>query len=77
LHKNFGYDDDAVIKMLEQCMEELRKAKMDLPPPPEPDELPKGKFGEFKEPTTNALIGRRKETFSEVEKTVTDTVILK
>ncbi|XP_053669039.1 mucin-5AC-like [Anopheles marshallii] len=74
---DFGYDDDAVIKSLEQCMEELRKAGLELPPPPSEIELPKKKFGIFVEPTPAAQIGRRKQEFSETEKDVTETVKLK
>uniref|UniRef100_A0A182VXT3 Rab-GAP TBC domain-containing protein n=1 Tax=Anopheles minimus TaxID=112268 RepID=A0A182VXT3_9DIPT len=77
LCKNFGYDDDAVIKSLEQCMEELRKAGLELPPPPSEIELPKKEFGIFVEPTAAAQIGRRKQEFTETEKEVTETVKLK
>uniref|UniRef100_A0A182NFV6 Rab-GAP TBC domain-containing protein n=1 Tax=Anopheles dirus TaxID=7168 RepID=A0A182NFV6_9DIPT len=74
---DFGYDDDAVIKSLEQCMEELRKAGLELPPPPGEIELPKKEFGVFVEPTPAAQIGRRKQEFTETEKEVTETVKLK
>lgn len=30
-------------------MDELKKAKMDLPPPPAPNEKPQKPFGEFQE----------------------------
>lgn len=33
LSKNFYYDDDFVIEQLHATMTELRRAKMDLPPP--------------------------------------------
>uniref|UniRef100_A0A182QJA5 Rab-GAP TBC domain-containing protein n=1 Tax=Anopheles farauti TaxID=69004 RepID=A0A182QJA5_9DIPT len=74
---DFGYDDDTVIKNLEQCMEELRKAGLELPPPPGEIELPKKEFGVFVEPTAAAQIGRRKQEFTETEKEVTETVKLK
>ncbi|XP_055694336.1 USP6 N-terminal-like protein [Lutzomyia longipalpis] len=76
LHTDFGYDDDYVIKTLEQCMEELRKHKLDLPPPPGANELPKRPFGEFREPSIESKIGRRKSIFSETEREVTENVIL-
>lgn len=75
LPKDFGYDDDYVIKALEQCCEELRKAKMELPPPPEPNELPQKPFGVFVEPTKDEKIGHRKSDFTEIEKEVTENVI--
>lgn len=56
LHSDFGYDDDYVIKTLEQSMEELRKAKMDLPPPAQPNEFPQRPFGVFQEPNFEAKV---------------------
>lgn len=50
LNKNFGYTDDYVIKVLEQSMSDLRRYKMDLPPPPHESELPKYECGRFIEP---------------------------
>lgn len=76
LQKDFGYDDDVVIKAYEQCSEDLRKAKMELPPPPAPEiEYPQKPFGVFVEPTKDEKIGHRKSDFSEIEKEVTDSVI--
>lgn len=77
LHIDFGYDDDFVIQTLEKCMEELRKAGLDLPPPAADIELPKKPFGVFVEPTVEAKIGRRKKEFTETEKEVTETVKIK
>lgn len=77
LHKDFGFDEDHVIKALEQSMEELRKAKLDIPPPPGENELPKRPFGVFKEPSFESQIGRRKSLFTEKEMEVTETVKLK
>lgn len=74
LHLDFGYDDDFVIQTLEKCMDELRKAGLELPPPASEIELPKKPFGVFEEPTVEAKIGRRKKEFSETEKEVTETV---
>lgn len=42
--------------MLEQSMEDLRKAKMDLPPPPQPNELPQKPFGVFQEQNFEAKV---------------------
>lgn len=57
LHTDFGYDDDFVIQTLEKCMDELRKANLDLPPPASEIELPKKQFGVFVEPTVEAKVG--------------------
>lgn len=75
LPKDFGYDDDFVIKALEQCSEELRKAKLELPPPPAENELAQKPFGVFVEPTKDEKIGHRKSDFSSIEKEVTENVI--
>lgn len=77
LHRNFGYDDDIVIKLLEQSMADLRKYKMDLPPPPQQCELPKYEFGRFIEPEFDTKVGRRKTKFSEIERKTTETVIMR
>lgn len=50
LYRDFGYSDDNVIRVLEQSMADLHKYKMDLPPPPGDNELPRQPLGEFKEP---------------------------
>lgn len=42
--------------MLEQSMDELKKAKMDLPPPPQPNELPQKPFGVFQEQDFEAKV---------------------
>lgn len=75
LVKDFGFDDDHVIKAYEQCAEELRKAKMDLPAPGADNEFPQKPFGVFVEPTREELIGHRKTDFADIEKEVTDNVI--
>lgn len=75
LVKDFGYDDDHVIKAYEQCVDELRKAKMDLPAPGGEAEFPQKPFGVFVEPTREELIGHRKTDFADIEKEVTDNVI--
>jgi USP6 N-terminal-like protein len=75
LAKDFGYDDDFVIKALEQCSEELRKTKMELPPPGEDIEFPQKPFGVFIEPTKDEKIGHRKSDFTEIEKEVIENVI--
>jgi hypothetical protein len=75
LQKDFGYDDDFVIKAFEQCSEELRRAKMELPPPAADNEHPQKPFGVFVEPTADEKIGHRKSDFTEIEKEVTENVI--
>ena len=77
MYNDFGYDDDIVLKQLEQCMDELRKANMDLPPPGSEIEFPKKPFGQFVEPTVEEKIGRRKSEFTETEKDVTENVKLR
>lgn len=37
-------------------MDELKRAKMDLPPPPTPNELPQKPFGEFQEQNFEAKV---------------------
>lgn len=82
-------------------MDELRKAKLDLPPPPQPNELPKKPFGVIEEQNFEAKVkihqiyfwgmsnfqlktstylkqvGIRKSLFTNSEKEVLQTVILK
>lgn len=58
-------------------MEELKKVKMDLAPSPLEIEFPKRPFGVFVEPTFEKKIGRRKNSFTEREKDVTEKVILR
>ncbi|XP_059831866.1 USP6 N-terminal-like protein [Hypanus sabinus] len=40
MSKNFHYEDDFVIDQLEKSINELRKLKLELPPPAKPDEFP-------------------------------------
>uniref|UniRef100_A0A8C9ST67 USP6 N-terminal-like protein n=1 Tax=Scleropages formosus TaxID=113540 RepID=A0A8C9ST67_SCLFO len=47
LSKNFIFEDDLVIEQLQTCMAELRRAKLELPPPGKEDELPKKSLGEL------------------------------
>lgn len=75
LHKNFGYDDDYVIKALRHSMTELRRYHMDLPPPPNENELPKYKFGTFIEPDVDRIIGHRKSDFTPDERRTTKNII--
>ncbi|XP_078076814.1 uncharacterized protein LOC144498875 [Mustelus asterias] len=46
MSKNFHYDDDVVIEQLEKSMVELRKLKLELPPPAKPDEFPNKPLGQ-------------------------------
>ncbi|XP_025097014.1 USP6 N-terminal-like protein [Pomacea canaliculata] len=59
LEKDFLYEDDVVIEQLQLCQEELRKAKMDLPPRPRLNESPTLPFGLDIQPSIEQLIGRR------------------
>ncbi|XP_028162292.1 USP6 N-terminal-like protein isoform X3 [Ostrinia furnacalis] len=77
LHKDFGYEDDVVIYHLEKAMDELKRAKLDYPGPPPPNELPKRPLGHFVEPNKKSKIGQRAENFSETEKQARATVILR
>lgn len=77
LFKNFGYSDDVTIGHLENSIKDLKKAKLDYPGPPPPNELPKQTLGEFIEPNIRAKIGRRAEQFSETEKQVRANVVLR
>ena len=59
LVKDFGYDDDHVIETLRASLEELHKAKMDIPPNLHPNELPQKPFGLFAPPSVEQILGRR------------------
>ena len=59
LEKDFQYDDDLVIEQLQVCQEELRKAKMDVPPRARQNESPTLPFGLDIQPSVEQLIGRR------------------
>ncbi|KAL8592783.1 USP6 N-terminal-like protein [Nucella lapillus] len=59
LEKDFLYEDDVVIEQLQVCQEELRKSKMDLPPPAQTVEHPTLPFGLEIQPSLDQLIGRR------------------
>lgn len=45
-----------MIKMLEQSMDELKRVKLDLPPPPAPNEKPQKPFGVFQEQNFEAKV---------------------
>lgn len=70
-------EDDVVIESLQRCMEELKKAKLDYPGPPPPDELPKTPFGTFTEPTFEQKVGRRTSELTALEKVATESVVLR
>ena len=60
LAKDFGYDDNTVIEVLQVSMEELRKAKMDnCPRPTDGSEMPSKPFGLFVPPSVEQVLGRR------------------
>ncbi|XP_030635286.1 USP6 N-terminal-like protein [Chanos chanos] len=55
LSKDFFFDDDFVIEQLQNSMSELRRAKLELPPPGKEDEFPKKPLGQLPpEPTAGA-----------------------
>lgn len=57
--QDFGYDDDRVIESLQEAMEELKRAKLDIPPGGDnPPERPTRPFGVFEPPTIEDLISR-------------------
>ncbi|GAA49563.1 USP6 N-terminal-like protein [Clonorchis sinensis] len=45
LVKDFQFDDDTVIESLKDCLEQLRRSKLDQPPPPTMDMLPRRPVG--------------------------------
>ncbi|XP_068132169.1 USP6 N-terminal-like protein isoform X2 [Hyperolius riggenbachi] len=47
LGKNFGYEDDYVIEQLQISMTELKRSKLDLPPPGKEEEFPKKPLGQI------------------------------
>ncbi|KAG1683112.1 USP6 N-terminal-like protein [Nymphon striatum] len=59
LEHDFGYHDDAAMEALQDCLEELRKAKIEFPPPAPPTEFPQKPFGLVTEPDWEKIIGRR------------------
>lgn len=52
--------------MLEESMEELRKAKLDLPPPAQSNEFPQKPFGVFVEPNFEAKVTFSKSAVNEL-----------
>ena len=55
---DFGFDDDRVIDSLVEASEELRRMKLDLPPPPADDtiEKPQLPFGHFVVPDVDQIL---------------------
>nr|XP_015207891.1 PREDICTED: USP6 N-terminal-like protein isoform X2 [Lepisosteus oculatus] len=47
LSKDFFFEDDFVIEQLQNSMSELRRAKLELPPPGKEDEFPKKTLGQL------------------------------
>ncbi|XP_039524531.1 USP6 N-terminal-like protein isoform X2 [Pimephales promelas] len=47
LSKDFCFEDDFVIEQLQNSMSELRRSKLELPPPGKEDEFPKKKLGQL------------------------------
>lgn len=77
LYKDFMYDEDTVIQTLERSLDELKRAKLDLPPPATKDELPSRQFGVFTEPSFEQIVGHRTESFTEKEKETNEIVTLR
>ncbi|XP_050069345.1 USP6 N-terminal-like protein isoform X1 [Anopheles maculipalpis] len=76
LHKQFGYHDDHVIKVLQHSMDELKKLKLLNLPPASANELPTVPRGQtVVEPSAQAKIGHRNEQFSEREIALKETVL--
>ena len=66
LEADFSYDDDTAIDQLQVAMEELKKAKMDIPPVGKMNEMPTLPFGLEIQPSVHELISKRTdETFDE------------
>ena len=61
LEKDFVYEDDTVMEQLQICMEELRKARMAVPPKAKKNEAPTLPFGLDIAPSVEQLIGKRSE----------------
>lgn len=76
LYQEFGFEDDHVIRAVEQTLFDLRRVGMDLPPAPGPNERPRMPLGQFVEPTIDSMIGHRKSMFTEAEIKVHDDVIM-
>ncbi|KAF7649994.1 hypothetical protein LDENG_00133070 [Lucifuga dentata] len=56
--QTFLYSDDIVIEQLQASMSELRKMKLDLPPPPgKPDEFPGKPLSPVREKASSARVG--------------------
>ena len=61
LEKDFVYEDDTVVEQLQICMEELRKARMAVPPKAKKNEAPTLPFGLDIAPSVEQLIGKKSE----------------
>ena len=59
--KEFIIDDDSVIEQLQICMEELKKAKMSIPPKAKNNESPTLPFGMELQPSVEQLIGKKSQ----------------
>lgn len=76
LAQNFGYSDNLVVESLEKCMDELRRAKLDLNSKQIPaSELAQNPFGVFVTPSVDVSIGRRRAEFSEEERVARAAVV--
>ncbi|XP_038667773.1 USP6 N-terminal-like protein isoform X2 [Scyliorhinus canicula] len=67
LAKNFFFDDDLVIEHLQTSMSELKRSKLDLPPPGKPEEFPQKILGQIsvehqEPPVRNHMINGQNNT---------------
>ena len=67
LEKNFRYTDDQVIDSLQLAMDELKRAKLDLPEKGDVNELPTKPFGLFVPPSMDQFLGRRTTTTTDTD----------
>ncbi|XP_059491058.1 USP6 N-terminal-like protein isoform X2 [Neocloeon triangulifer] len=74
LEHEFGFDDDTVMLNLKECLDELKKGKLDFAGSPPSHELPQKPFGLFHPPPIQQQVGRRTD-FSRVEAAARDNVI--
>lgn len=79
LYKDFGYENDFVIRTLELSMDELRRLKLVVPLKSDSDidELNniRSCLGKFIEPNVESKIGLRQAIFTQTERNVTDNVL--
>ncbi|XP_055838183.1 USP6 N-terminal-like protein isoform X2 [Episyrphus balteatus] len=75
LHKNFGYNDDYVMEVLEHAMKKLKSYRLDVPPAPKSIEFPQKPLGQLIEPEFEKKVGHRRSEYTENERQVINDVI--